>query len=63
MSTAKKLQPTAEMIQAGIDSLWDSLPGVMDDLVQQVEDDNERRDLLSDTVVFVWQAMHQASHK
>lgn len=63
MSEKVNLQPTEEMIQAGINSLWDSLPGAMDELVQQVDDDDERRDMLSDTIVFIWQAMHQASHK
>lgn len=63
MSSAKKLQPTKEMIQAGIDALWEQLPGSMDELTQEIEDDEERNDLLSDTVVFIWQAMHQASHK
>lgn len=62
MSSAKNLQPTEEMIQAGIDALWEQLPGSMDELTQEIEDDDERNDLLSDTIVFIWQAMHQASH-
>lgn len=63
MSSGTNLQPTEEMIQAGIDALCDQLPGSMDELVQEIEDDQERNDLLSDTVVFIWQAMHQASNK
>lgn len=55
------LQPTKEMIEAGISSLWDTLPGAMDELCQQIEDDEERESLLSDTVVFIWQSMLQAS--
>ncbi|POP46892.1 hypothetical protein CHU32_08260 [Superficieibacter electus] len=51
------LQPTNEMIEAGIDTLWDQLPGVMDSLCQDIEDDDERNALLSDTVVFIWQSM------
>lgn len=54
----EKLQPTEEMIQAGISTLWEMLPGSMDQLCQDIEDDDERIALLSDTVVFMWQAMH-----
>lgn len=53
-----KLQPTEEMIQAGISTLWEMLPGSMDQLYQDIEDGDERNALLSDTVVFMWQAMH-----
>ncbi|ELQ6021920.1 hypothetical protein R2217_000779 [Cronobacter turicensis] len=63
MTSVKKLQPTKEMIRAGIDALWEQLPGSMDELTQEIEDDEERNQLLSDTVVFIWRAMHQASHK
>lgn len=63
MSSGTNLQPTEEMIQAGIDALGEQLPGSMDELVQQIEDEHELNDLLSDTVVFIWQAMHQASNK
>jgi len=62
MTTPTNLQPSEAMIQAGIDALWEQLPGSMDELTQEIEDDEERNDLLSDTVVFIWQAMHQASH-
>jgi len=51
------LQPNEAMIQAGIDVLWEQLPGAMDELYQQIEDDEERNELLCDTVVFMWQAM------
>jgi len=51
------LQPNEAMIQAAIDVLWEQLPGAMDELYQQIEDDEERNELLCDTVVFIWQAM------
>lgn len=57
------LQPTGEMISAGIGALWEQLPGCMDELCQQIEDDDERNALLSDTIVFIWQAMKQAQNK
>lgn len=56
------LQPTAEQVKAGIASLWDTIPGAMDHLCQEV-DDEEQPDLFSDTVVFVWQAMIGARNK
>lgn len=57
------LQPTGEMISAGIETLWEQLPECMDELCQQIEDDDERNALLSDTIVFIWQAMKQAQNK
>lgn len=54
------LQPTEVMIKAGIDALWEQLPGTMDGLSQEMEDDQEFSDLLCDTVVFIWQAMKLA---
>jgi len=42
------IQPTEEMIEAGINQLLEELPGI---------DDEVEHDQLSDTVVFVWQAM------
>lgn len=56
------LQPTAEQVKAGIASLWDTIPGAMDHLCQEV-DEEEQPDLFSDTVVFVWQAMIGARNK
>ena len=57
-----ELQPTAEQMKAGIASLWDTIPGAMDHLCQEV-DEEEQPDLFSDTVVFVWQAMIGARNK
>ncbi|WP_421532011.1 hypothetical protein [Lelliottia amnigena] len=57
------LQPTEAMIEAGIKSLWEQLPGAMDSLYQEIDDDDERNALLSDTVTFIWQAMKQAQHE
>lgn len=57
------LQPTEAMIEAGISSLWEQLPGAMDSLCQEIDDDDERNALLSDTVTFIWQAMKQAQHE
>lgn len=45
-----KLQPTEEMIKAGVRELIEQFP----DIVYQVDDDSE----LEDAVVFIWQAMH-----
>ena len=56
------LQPTEEMIKAGIDALWEQLPGTMDELSQEMEDDKEFSDLMCDTVVFIWQAMKQSQN-
>jgi len=56
------LQPTEEMIKAGIDALWEQLPGAMDGLSQEMEDDKEFSDLMCDTVVFIWQAMKQSQN-
>lgn len=57
------LQPTEAMIEAGIETLWEQLPGVMDGLCQDVEDDGERKALLDDTLTFIWQAMKEAQNK
>ena len=57
------LQPTEEMIDAGIAALWEQLPGSMDALNQDVEDDDERNALLSDTIVFIWQSMKEAQNR
>lgn len=56
------LQPTDVMIEAGIGALWEQLPGSMDSLYQDIEDDDERNALLSDTVVFIWQSMKSAQN-
>lgn len=47
----KPIQPTEEMIQAGIEQLLTELPGLEDDV------DEEQ---LSDVVCFIWQAMWTA---
>jgi len=57
------LQPTEAMIEAGIGALWEQLPGAMDGLYQDIDDDDERNELFSDTVTFIWQAMKQAQHE
>lgn len=57
------LHPTDVMIEAGIGALWEQLPGCMDSLYQDIEDDDERNALLSDTVVFIWQSMKLAQNK
>lgn len=54
------LQPTEAMIKAGIDALWDQLPGAMDGLSQDITDDQEFSDLMSDTITFIWQSMKSA---
>lgn len=56
------LQPTEEMIEAGISTLCEQLPGMMDSLYQEIEDDDERNALLSDTITFIWQAMKEAQN-
>lgn len=57
------LQPTEEMIDAGIAVLWEQLPGSMDALNQDIEDDDERNALLSDTIVFIWQSMKEVQNR
>ncbi|EMM3114102.1 hypothetical protein RJ932_001940 [Enterobacter hormaechei] len=56
------LQPTEAMIEAGISTLWEMLPGSMDSLYQDIDDEAERSELLSDTVTFIWQAMKEAQN-
>lgn len=55
------MQPTQEMIDAGIKSLWETIPGAMDELFHQCDDEESFNELMSDTVVFLWQSMQQAS--
>ena len=57
MSKEISMQPTEAMIKAGIEQLWESLPGTMDNLCYETGDEDEFNNLISDTVVFVWQAM------
>lgn len=57
-----ELQPTEAMIDAGIETLWEMLPGSMDAIYQEIEDDEERKAFLSDTLTFIWQAMKQAQN-
>ena len=56
MSKEISMQPTEAMIKAGIEQLWESLPGTMDGLCCDM-DEEDFNELISDTVVFVWQAM------
>lgn len=51
-----ELQPTAEQIEAGRKALWEQIPGALDGLYEQMEEEGVD-DLLSDTVTFAWQAM------
>lgn len=55
------LQPTAQQVEAGIKSLCDTIPGALDQIVQDDPDGSE--DLFSDVVVFAWQAMIGARAK
>lgn len=57
-----QLQPTAAQVEAGEKSLWEQLPGALDALHDQMEPD-EVKELVSDTVVFTWQAMIGARDK
>jgi|GEM_PF-5699400 len=59
----KPLQPTEEMIEAGIDELWDILPCTMDQLQYETADKEEFNALLSNVVCFVWQAMYGKAPK
>lgn len=56
------LQPTEQMIEAGIDSLWETLPGAMDALATELEPEDFYA-MLSDTVTFLWQALIEAQSK
>lgn len=56
------LQPTAEQIEAGRKALWEQIPGALDGLYEQMEEEGVD-ELLSDTVVFAWQAMIGARAK
>ena len=55
------LQPTAEQVEAGIKSLWDVIPGAMDQVVQDDPDGSDA--VFSDAVTFVWQGMIGARAK
>ncbi|QBZ71608.1 hypothetical protein HOV35_gp43 [Escherichia phage Sortsne] len=57
-----ELQPTAEQIEAGRKALWEQIPGALDGLYEQMEEEGVD-ELLSDTVVFTWQAMIGARNK
>ncbi|HAX8749156.1 TPA: hypothetical protein JTC92_004391 [Escherichia coli] len=52
MKFSVDMQPTEEMLKAGIDQLIYYIPGIEDEV------DEEQ---LSDAVYFIWQAMIQAS--
>lgn len=47
-----EIQPTEEMIKAGVDQLLEDVPGLEDSVSEEQ---------LSDTVVFIWQAMFGAA--
>ncbi|QHR72915.1 hypothetical protein sortsyn_50 [Escherichia phage sortsyn] len=55
------LMPTAEQVEAGIKSLWDVIPGAMDQVVQDDPDGSDA--VFSDAVTFVWQGMIGARAK
>ncbi|AGZ17830.1 hypothetical protein IME_EC2_39 [Enterobacteria phage IME_EC2] len=57
-----ELQPTAEQIEAGRKALWEQIPGALDGLYEQMAEEGVD-ELLSDTVVFTWQAMIGARAK
>ncbi|QHJ80403.1 MAG: hypothetical protein [Bacteriophage sp.] len=57
-----ELQPTEEQIEAGRKALWEQIPGALDGLYEQMEEEGVD-ELLSDTVVFTWQAMIGARNK
>lgn len=52
MKFSVDMQPTEEMLKAGINQLLDVIPGIEDEV------DEEQ---LSDAVCFIWQAMIQES--
>lgn len=52
MKFSVHMQPTEEMLKAGVDQLLDAIPGIEDEV------DEEQ---LSDAVCFIWQAMIQES--
>lgn len=57
-----QLQPTAAQVEAGEGAMWEQLPGALDTLYEQMSED-EAKELVSDTVVFTWQAMIGARDK
>lgn len=57
-----QLQPTAAQVEAGESAMWEQLPGALDSLYDQMGED-EVKELVSDTVVFMWQAMIGARNK
>lgn len=63
MSEEISMQPTESMIQAGIDQMWEALPGTMDSLAYETGDEDEFNELISDTIVFIWQAMLAARNQ
>lgn len=52
MKFSVDMQPTEEMLKAGVDQLLDTIPGIEDEV------DEEQ---LSDAVCFIWRAMIQES--
>lgn len=57
-----QLQPTEAQVSEGERVLWEQLPGALDTLYDQMEED-EVKELLSDTIVFMWQGMIRESGK
>lgn len=51
-----QLQPTDAQVEEGERTLWEQLPGALDTLYDQMGED-EVKELLSDTIVFMWQGM------
>ncbi|QHZ59604.1 hypothetical protein sortkaff_56 [Escherichia phage sortkaff] len=57
-----QLQPTDAQVEEGQKALWEQIPGALDSLYEQMGED-EVKELLSDTVVFMWQGMIGARNK
>lgn len=57
-----QLQPTAAQVEAGEKTLWEQIPGALDSLYEQMSEE-EAKELVSDTVVFMWQGMIGARNK
>lgn len=51
-----QLQPTDAQVEEGERTLWEQLPGALDTLYDQMGEE-EVKELLSDTIVFMWQGM------
>lgn len=59
-----QLQPTDMQIEAGIKELGQNIPEAIEAVRENMDDDDDQVDaLLSDTLVYVWQAMIGAREK